>query len=84
MSGPVGTRPSRTARLQAQWVARQIGPQQVGGIYHCGYWGEDYRVDAIDVHESGTVWFTVTWLKDGRTTHHCTAWETRDSVVTQP
>jgi hypothetical protein len=60
-----------------------IGPRQVGGRYHCGYWGEDYTVEAIDVHDSllGGWAMTVRWA-DGHRTRHCTAWEARrDRII---
>lgn len=73
-------------RQQEQVLRNQIGPQVVGGTYHCGYWGESYRVDTINIGEtSGMARFGVTWLKDGRTTSHLTAWNPkRDRVLTQP
>lgn len=75
----------RIGRAHAQHVAWIVGPQKVGGVYHCGYWDEDYEVLAIDEGIETGVWITVRWLRDNRTGRHCTAWDpSRDRVVSQP
>ena len=68
------------------WIARQIGPQQVGGRYYSGYWGLEYEVLAIDDKpDSWGAWeMDVRW-DDGREISHCTPWEEgRDRVISQP
>ncbi|MCC9708216.1 hypothetical protein E4N62_24925 [Streptomyces sp. MNU76] len=70
----------------ADWIARQIGPQQVGGRYYSAYWGKAYEVLAIDDQtDSWGPWeITVRW-DDGREHTHCTAWDPeRDRVIAQP
>jgi hypothetical protein len=54
------------------------GPRVVGGVYRCAYWGDTYTVIRADAAT-----MTVQW-SDGHKTTHCTAWERRDSVVSQP
>ena len=70
------------------WVDECLGPQQVGGRYHCGYWNQGYTVVAIErgPREGWPVW-QITVLGDGeeRTRSHCTAWEPkRDRVLPAP
>lgn len=70
----------------ADWIAGQIGPQQVGGRYYNAYWGQTYEVLAIDDQpDSWGPWeITVRW-DDGRDTTHCTAWDPEhDRVIAQP
>ncbi|WP_424893437.1 hypothetical protein [Streptomyces sp. XH2] len=68
-----------------EYVSRCLGPQQIGGRYHCGYWNQDYRVIAIDHGDDDRWWsITVQW-DNNRTTNHCTAWdEDNDRVISQP
>lgn len=70
----------------ADWIARQIGPQQVGGRYYSAYWGKAYEVLAIyDQTDSWGPWeITVRW-DDGRQHTHCTAWDPDlDRIIAQP
>ncbi|GAA2154377.1 hypothetical protein GCM10009760_53250 [Kitasatospora kazusensis] len=66
-----------------RYVARQLGPQQVGGIYRSGYWDDVYEVLAI---RTGSPWqITVRALGETRIRTHCTGWdERRDEVVAEP
>ena len=65
---------------EALMILRDIGPQRVGGRYHCGYWRQTYTVQAIEV--DGWRWrITVRW-QDGSTTTHSTRWDyRRDSAA---
>ncbi|MFD8597484.1 hypothetical protein ACFV1L_21020 [Kitasatospora sp. NPDC059646] len=71
-----------------RWVARQIGPRRVGGIYRSGYSGAVYEVLAVDPGpRTGTwpVWqITVRILGGTRAIEHCTGWEDRDRVLAEP
>jgi UPF0042 nucleotide-binding protein len=70
----------------AEWIARQIGPQQIGGRYYNGYWGQEYEVLKIDDKpDSWGPWeISIRWA-DGREDTHCTAWDyERDRVIAQP
>lgn len=57
-----------------------IGPRVVGGQYWDCYWGKDYTVEAIS---GDRLSMTVRWAT-GEVTTHCTWWEKRDRVVSQP
>ncbi|WP_042422223.1 hypothetical protein [Streptacidiphilus anmyonensis] len=76
------------AASHRRWLARQIGPRQVGGIYRTGYSGDVYEVLEID-HGPRSQW-PVTWQITVRTVgtdhvrRHCTAWEDRDQVLAEP
>ncbi|MFJ1796544.1 hypothetical protein [Kitasatospora griseola] len=84
--------PARRAHYDAdsyrRWVAREIGPRQVGGIYRGGYSGAVYEVVAIDPGpraEWPTWRITVRTLGATRTTWHCVGWDhSRDQVVAEP
>ncbi|MDW8478366.1 RNase adapter RapZ [Streptomyces scabiei] len=70
----------------AEWIARQIGPQQVGGRYYNGSRSQEYEVLRIDDQpDSWGPWeISVRWA-DGREDTHCTAWDDeRDRVIAQP
>jgi hypothetical protein len=76
---------STQERNRAAYLARAIGPQEVGGRYMCGYWRNGYTVVSIDTAPSRIAWsewsITVRW-DDGRETTHCTAWDaSRDRVI---
>ncbi|MFJ5927614.1 hypothetical protein ACIQF6_33965 [Kitasatospora sp. NPDC092948] len=84
--------PARRAHYDAdsyrRWVARQIGPRQVGGIYRSGYAGAVYEVLAIDPGPRIGAWpvwrITVRLLGATAAVQHCTAWEARDQVLAEP
>ena len=57
-------------------------PRRVGGVYRCAYWQQTYEVLATE-RRDGVAWFRVRWA-DGGVTVHCTAWDRRDRVVSQP
>ena len=57
-----------------------IGPQKVGGVYYCGYWVQRYTVTAISFKPAR---ISVRW-DDGTESTHCTAWNSRDKVISQP
>lgn len=68
-----------------QWA----GPQLPGGRYLCGYWQNEYTVDAMGTRIDGRdPWVTGTWQTGpatGTTTTHSTAWDhRRDRVITRP
>ncbi|MGW4807167.1 hypothetical protein [Kitasatospora sp. NPDC004272] len=66
-----------------RYVARQLGPQQVGGIYRCGYWGDVYEVLAIRTESPWQI--SVRTLGETRIRTHSTGWdERRDQVVAEP
>ncbi|MGW2255505.1 hypothetical protein ACWCXH_35845 [Kitasatospora sp. NPDC001660] len=66
-----------------RYVARQLGPQQVGGIYRCGYWNDVYEVLAIRTESPWQI--SVRTLGETRIRTHCTAWdERRDRVLAEP
>ena len=58
-------------------LARDIGPQQVGGRYHCGYWNQSYTVEHIGIGADSRIdwsdWSITCRWDDGRVTTHCTA-----------
>ena len=59
-----------------------LGPQVVGGTYHCGYWLKDYEVLEITPINAWDFEITVRWLDDGRIVTHRTAWDyKRDRVI---
>ncbi|MFJ9520659.1 hypothetical protein ACIRPK_20705 [Kitasatospora sp. NPDC101801] len=71
-------------KVRAMVLERLYGPQQVGGIYWCGYWSEAYEVLAID---SDPQWpnLTVRTLGQVKARTHCTAWDPRgDRVLAEP
>ncbi len=81
--------PAVRLRRKSEANARAIGPQVPGGTYLCAYWGQCYEVLAIasPVDLAGFPVFTVQWLDgpdSGRTVQHCTPWDKRDRVVSQP
>lgn len=78
----LGAGQSRTLCASCQAIADEIGPRQVGGRYHCGYWGQDYKVLAIEIDPKfiGGWEISVKW-DDGRITHHSTAWNARRDRV---
>ncbi|GAA2815080.1 hypothetical protein GCM10010441_44640 [Kitasatospora paracochleata] len=86
--------PARRAYYDAasyrRWVARQIGPRCVGGIYRSGYSDSVYEVLAIDPgpREGWPTWrITVRTLGEDMTRWHCTAWDAdhdHDQVVAEP
>ncbi|GAA1234063.1 hypothetical protein GCM10009665_25410 [Kitasatospora nipponensis] len=66
-----------------RYVVRQLGPQQVGGIYRCGYWNDVYEVLAIRTESPWQI--SVRTLGETRIRTHCTAWdERRDRVLAEP
>ncbi|MFE3501921.1 hypothetical protein ACFXPX_04750 [Kitasatospora sp. NPDC059146] len=66
-----------------RYVARQLGPQQVGGIYRCGYWNDMYEVLAIRTESPWQI--SVRTLGETRIRTHCSAWdERRDRVLAEP
>ncbi|MFF2630865.1 hypothetical protein ACFVUN_34520 [Kitasatospora griseola] len=70
-----------------RWVARQIGPRRVGGIYRSGYSGAVYEVVAVDPgpRTEWPTWQITTRILGATTTvRHCTAWEGRDRVLAEP
>ncbi|MFF0415623.1 hypothetical protein ACFYUY_34995 [Kitasatospora sp. NPDC004745] len=72
-----------------RWIARQIGPRCVGGIYRGAYVSDTpYEVLAIDPgpREGWPAWeITVRTVGEDRIRRHCTAWDhERDVVVAQP
>lgn len=77
--------PLQRTRALAAVNAREIGPQVPGGRYLCGYWQEEYTVEAIaSLIDDATAVFTVRWA-DGHRGTHMTPWNARaDRVVSQP
>ncbi|MFR0367558.1 RapZ C-terminal domain-containing protein [Streptomyces sp. MCC20] len=84
MSSHIDT--TATDSEDAEWIARQIGPQQVGGRYYNGYWGQEYEVLGIDDQpDSWGAWEIAVRWADGREDTHCTAWDDEcDRVIAQP
>ncbi|MGW4806394.1 hypothetical protein [Kitasatospora sp. NPDC004272] len=81
--------PARRAYYEAdtyrRWVAREIGPRRVGGLYRTGPFDPVYEVLAIDPGprtEWPTWQITVRTLGETRIRTHCTAWE--GEVVAEP
>jgi hypothetical protein len=84
------TNTTNTGRERARyrrWVACQIGPRQVGGIYRNGYSSDVYEVLAIEPGPRDT-WPTwrifVRTLGTDTVRQHCTGWEDRDQVLAEP
>jgi hypothetical protein len=75
-----------TADEDAEWIARQIGPQQVGGRYYNGSRSQEYEVLRIDDQpDSWGPWEAAVRWADGREDTHCTAWDyERDRVIAEP
>ncbi|MGK4586176.1 hypothetical protein [Kitasatospora sp. HPMI-4] len=85
--------PARRAYYDAasyrRWIAWQIGPRRVGGIYRGPYVSDTpYEVLAIDPgpREGWPAWqITVRTLGEDRIRQHCTAWDHgRDVVIDGP
>ncbi|WP_327071888.1 hypothetical protein [Kitasatospora sp. NBC_01302] len=85
--------PARRAYYEAarykRWVARQIGPRRVGGIYRSAYITDiPYEVLAIEPgpREGWPTWqITVRTVGEDRIRRHCAAWDhERDVVIAQP
>ncbi|MFJ2781556.1 hypothetical protein [Kitasatospora sp. NPDC087315] len=81
--------PARRAYYDAagyrRWVARQIGPRRVGGLYRTSPFDPVYEVLAVDPGpraEWPTWQITVRTLGETRIRTHCTAWE--GEVVAEP
>ncbi|MGW4694742.1 hypothetical protein ACWEO1_20450 [Kitasatospora cineracea] len=81
--------PARRAYYEAatyrRWVAREIGPRRVGGLYRISPFDPVYEVLAIDPGprtEWPTWQITVRTLGETRIRTHCTAWE--GEVVAEP
>lgn len=63
------------------------GPRVADGVYWNSYWRETYTVLTVDAQS-----MTVQWHGDAqcinpqppRQTTHCTAWDTRDRIISQP
>jgi hypothetical protein len=70
-----------------EWVAGNLGPRRVGGRYRNHYWNQAYTVVAIEPgpREGWPVW-QITVLNDGddEPVSHCTAWDERDEVLSEP
>lgn len=63
---------------------QQIDPRVVGGRYRSGYWRIEYTVTAIEFDAHGWL-VSVTCLDDdGSIRTHCTAWDNRDRVISEP
>ena len=76
----------REAESYRRWVARQIGPRQVGGIYRTHY-GDVYEVLEIDPgpREVWPTWqITVRTVGQDEIRRHSTAWDDRDQVLANP
>ncbi|WP_404870971.1 hypothetical protein ACI1MP_37605 (plasmid) [Kitasatospora griseola] len=70
-----------------RWVACQIGPRRVGGIYRSGYSGAVYEVVAVDPgpRTEWPIWQITTRILGATiAVRHCTAWEDRDQVLAEP
>lgn len=63
-------------------MAAQGDPRVTGGRYRDSYWCQEYTVTAVYLHH-GVIWLTCKWA-DGDVTTHCTAWDSRDVIVSQP
>jgi hypothetical protein len=75
------------AASHQRWLASQIGPRRVGGIYRT-YYGDTYEVLELD-RGPRTTWpvpwqITVRTLGESRIRRHCTAWDDRDRVIATP
>lgn len=70
----------------AAWIARQLGPRQVGGRYYSGSRDQEYEVVTVDDEpDSWGQWeITVRWDDDHESTH-CTPWAPdQDHVIATP
>ncbi|WP_042404692.1 hypothetical protein [Streptacidiphilus carbonis] len=70
-----------------RWLAREIGPRRVGGVYR-SYTGTVYEVLELD-RGPRTVWpltwqITVRTLGSTQIRRHCTPWDERDQVLVEP
>jgi hypothetical protein len=70
-----------------RWLAREIGPRRVGGVYR-SYTGDVYEVLELD-RGPRTEWpftwqITVRTLGSSRIRRHSTAWDDRDQVLVEP
>ncbi|MEE1821233.1 hypothetical protein PUR61_03320 [Streptomyces sp. BE20] len=81
--------PARRAHYEAatyrRWVARQIGPRRVGGLYRATRFDPVYEVLAVDPgpRTEWPIWqITVRTLGESRIRTHCAAWE--GEVVAEP
>jgi hypothetical protein len=66
-----------------------IGPRIVAGRYFDHYWGDEYTVLAIDRNPPNHMLWSITEATDtelaaGTSRTHCTAWDERDRVISQP
>lgn len=63
----------------------QSDPRQPGGIYRSHYWGNTYTVLRVETFPD---WrgrsILVRDTQTGRTHWHGTAWDKRDTVISQP
>jgi hypothetical protein len=72
-----------------RWLAREIGPRRVGGIYR-SYTGDVYEVLELERDRSACTEWPFTWqitvrtLGSSRIRRHCTAWDDRDQVLVEP
>ena len=77
----------REAASHRRWLALQIGPRRVGGVYR-SYTGDVYEVLELDRgprKEWPVAWqITVRTLGSSRIRRHCTAWDERDQVLVEP
>jgi hypothetical protein len=77
------------AATYRRWIAREIGPRRVGGIYR-SYTGTVYEVLELERDRSNATVWPVTWQVTVRTLgertirRHCTAWDDRDQIVVEP
>jgi len=77
----------REAASHRRWLALQIGPRRVGGIYRT-YTGDVYEVLELDRGPRKTwphAWqITVRTMGSTQVRRHCTAWDERDQVLVEP
>ncbi|WP_042370527.1 hypothetical protein [Streptacidiphilus neutrinimicus] len=76
----------RRQATDRRWVAAQIGPRQVGGVYRTRH-GDVYEVLDIEPGPRPTwpTWrISVRTLGSDTVRRHCTAWEDRDQVLAEP
>lgn len=76
------------AASHRRWIAREIGPRRVGGVYR-SYTGDVYEVLALAIDQgtrrSWPTWqITVRTLGSTEVRQHCTAWDDRDQVLVEP
>jgi hypothetical protein len=80
---PLTVKARREQAAYQRYVALQLGPQQVGGIYRSGYWGDVYEVLAIRTESPWQI--TVRTLGESRIRSHCAGWDYRwDKVLAEP